>query len=150
MKRLLTISHLSLIAGIVLLMPQKAFAKAVDIGDISAGEVSPYIPSDPNMGINYYIRQLESILSNTIGFLTILAGLFFLVYFIVAGITWITAGGDAKKAEDARSRMTNGVIGLVIVVASYSIVFIIGQVLGIDVLNLGSAIIRIGPSSPNQ
>lgn len=78
---------------------------------------------------------LENFLSNFIGFLTTLAGLLFLVYFIFAALTWITSGGDKGKVEGARNQMTQAALGLIIVIAAYGITGVVGRVLGLDILN---------------
>ncbi|OGV97159.1 hypothetical protein A2W24_00435 [Microgenomates group bacterium RBG_16_45_19] len=78
---------------------------------------------------------IEKLLTMVVGFLTIVAGLAFLIYFIIGGLGWVTAGGDKGKVEKAQSMMTNGVIGMIVVVAAYGITWIVGQVLGIDILN---------------
>lgn len=98
-----------------------------------------FVPSEAG-GTGTSCSQIEAIFSTVIGFLTIVAGLAFLIYFVVAALGWITAGGDAKKAENARSNMMNGAIGLIVIVAAYSIVWIVGEILGIPILNPTEAI----------
>ena len=49
--------------------------------------------------------------------------------FILGGLSWITSSGEREKVEKAKKQMTSAAIGLIIVVASYSIAFIIGTVL---------------------
>jgi len=87
-----------------------------------------------------YSDSLELILSTVIGFLTIFGGLYFIITFIVGGLGWATAGGDTNKVEEAKKRMTNGALGLIIVVAAYSVIYIIGSVLGLDILNVSRVI----------
>ncbi|MEN8253605.1 MAG: pilin [Patescibacteria group bacterium] len=79
--------------------------------------------------------SIEQIISNTIGFITALAGIIFIAYFIWGAIDWITSGGDSGKVGNARNKMTQGVIGLILVVASYGIIGLIGTVTGLDILN---------------
>ena len=43
-------------------------------------------------------------------------------YLIWAGIKYITAGGDGKKAGEARSAIVNAVIGLAIVLGAYTLI----------------------------
>ena len=75
-------------------------------------------------------------LSSTIfGFLTIVAALAFLLYFVLGAITWITSGGSKEQVEKARNQMTNAAIGLVAVIASYTIAGIVSLVLGINILD---------------
>jgi len=61
------------------------------------------------------------------------ASIFFLVQLLVGGISWIGAGGDPKALDSARSRITNAVIGLVIVVAALGITTIVTGALGINI-----------------
>lgn len=96
------------------------------------------VPSayDPNGGaIGGYTSALEKVISNTLVVLTIVAGITFVLYFLLGGLSWITAGGQKDKVENAKAMMTNGVIGLIIVVVSYAIVWIVGKALGLDILN---------------
>ncbi|MBP9820135.1 hypothetical protein KBC79_05370 [Candidatus Woesebacteria bacterium] len=81
------------------------------------------------------LTNFEKIISNFIGFMTVLAGVFFVVYFVIAAFNWITSGGDAGKLQNARDRMLHGVLGIIIVVASYAIVGLLGTIVGLDVLN---------------
>jgi len=87
-----------------------------------------------------YTASAENLLSNVLGVLTIVAGLSFMIYFLIGGLTWITAGGKSDKVEAAKDMMTNGAIGIIVVVISYSIVWIIGEALGIPILEPGSLI----------
>lgn len=55
-------------------------------------------------------------------------GIVFLLLTIYAGFTWMTAAGDTKKVDKAKGILTTAVIGLVIVLAAYSITsFVITQ-----------------------
>ena len=42
------------------------------------------------------------------------------------GIRFITSGGDAKQVTAARQLITYAIIGLIVVLSSYSIIFFIG------------------------
>lgn len=65
----------------------------------------------------------------------LVGGLAFLLYLILGGITWITAGGDKGKIEEARGKITQGLVGLALLAASYVIVKFIETAIGIDLLN---------------
>src|SRR5260221_8670078 len=88
------------------------------------------------------VAPLGKFMTTLIGFLTSLAGLMFLIYFIIAALSWITAGGEKGKIETAKSQMTNAAIGLVVVIAAYGIIGIVGGVLGLDILNPGKIILN--------
>ncbi len=76
--------------------------------------------------------------SKILGFLTIIAALYFFFQFVTAGIQWIGSGGDKNNIEQARNKMINAIIGLVIVAAAWVIVGIIGMFVGINIINPGS------------
>jgi hypothetical protein len=60
----------------------------------------------------------------------IFSGIIALVFIIWAGFNMTTSGGDAKKVEGAKGIMTYAVIGLVVVLLSFSIIFFIGYATG--------------------
>jgi hypothetical protein len=81
------------------------------------------------------LSTLELTISRIIGVITMLAALFFIVYFFLAAFAWVTAGGDAGAIGKARDKMTQGVVGLIIIIASYSVIGLVGTVIGLDILN---------------
>lgn len=86
-----------------------------------------------------------NVISTIIGVLTASAILWFIFQFIIGAYGWLAAGGDQKAVETARSRIMNAVIGLVLVVSALVIITVIGSILGINILNLGSTIVILGP-----
>lgn len=75
------------------------------------------------------------LLSSLITTVTVIGGLAFVVYFFIGALKWITAGGDKGKVAEAQAGMTQGAIGLIAIVASYFVVGIVGNVLGLDIFN---------------
>lgn len=84
--------------------------------------------------------SFESLISIIIAVMTIIAGIWFMFSLLLGGIGWITAGGDKGQVESARKRISNAVTGLVIVVISVFLVSFVGQVLGVDFLNIAAFI----------
>ena len=66
----------------------------------------------------------------------IVGGLAFILYFLYGGITWITAGGDKGKIEEARGKITQGLVGLAVLAASYVIIKFIETAIGMNLLNI--------------
>ena len=91
--------------------------------------------------------SLERIISNALGIITVFAGLFFIVYFFMAAFKWSTAGGDGAKVGKARDEMVQGVLGLIIIVAAYGIIGIIGRILGLNILDPTSVLTPLIPVS---
>ncbi len=55
-------------------------------------------------------------------------GVIFLILTVYAGFTWMTAGGNEEKIKKAKKIITNSIIGLIIVIASYIITnYVVGS-----------------------
>ncbi|MCB9801833.1 MAG: hypothetical protein H6774_01970 [Pseudomonadales bacterium] len=61
-----------------------------------------------------------------------IAALLVFVYLIWGGIEWITSGGDKGKTESARNKITAAIIGLIILAASYALLRIALEFIGVD------------------
>jgi len=85
--------------------------------------------------------------SNLFGFLTIVAGLAFLLYFVLGALNWIMSSGDQQKVENAKNQLTSAAIGLIIVIAAYTIAGVIGSIFGFDILlnTPDLTIMKLGP-----
>ncbi|GAB4026366.1 MAG: hypothetical protein Fur0011_1820 [Candidatus Microgenomates bacterium] len=94
----------------------------------------------PGTDITSSTNTFEKLISNILVVLTVVAGIAFVLYFLLGGLNWITAGGDKGKIEKAKGMMTGGAIGLIIIVLSYSITWIVGAALGLKILEPGSII----------
>lgn len=66
--------------------------------------------------------------SNIITIVNIFAGIFMMFNFIIAGYTYITLAGNTSAYEKANQRILYGMIGLLIIVVSYSFAGLIGLV----------------------
>ena len=94
----------------------------------------------PGSGIEGSTGAVEKLLSNVLVVLTIVGGIAFTLYFLLGGLNWITAGGDKGKIDKAKAMMTGGATGLIVIVVSYAIIWIVGKALGLDILNPASII----------
>ncbi|MCR4324717.1 MAG: pilin [Candidatus Curtissbacteria bacterium] len=79
------------------------------------------------------ITDILDVLQRIISLLAPAAGIAFFVMLIVGGFKYITSGGDPKNVGQAQSILTYAVIGIVLVVASWLILQLIGRVTGVDV-----------------
>lgn len=113
---------------------------AVDIDFKSGGGIVTPGGYQPGSGIEGSTSAIEKLISNVLVMLTVVAGMAFVLYFLLGGLNWITAGGDKGKIDKAKGMMTNGAIGLIIIALSYSITWIVGKAIGIDILNPGTII----------
>jgi len=60
---------------------------------------------------------IADIIETILGFL----GVIFVILIIYAGFLWMTAGGNEEKIKKAKGLITNATIGLLIVLAAYTI-----------------------------
>ena len=62
------------------------------------------------------------------------AGLLTFLYLILGGFKYLTAGGDEKAVTSAKDMLTNAIIGLIIIFASWWIMHIVEIIFGITIL----------------
>ncbi len=78
------------------------------------------------------LNSIADIVSLFLKISFVLAGLILLFYFIFGGIGMIANAGqdDPQKMEQAKKTLTSALIGFIIVFASFWIVKLIGQLIG--------------------
>lgn len=81
------------------------------------------------------LDNLGDILNILLGIIFFIAGLLMFFNLVLGGIQWISSGGDAKALDAARGRITNSIIGLIIVVAAFATALILEQVFGINIVS---------------
>lgn len=84
------------------------------------------------------LGQISNIISRVLGVVTIVAFLWFLLQFIVAGFAWLNSGGDSGKLEEARNRIINAGLGLILIVGVMAIMGLVQAFFGIEFLKLES------------
>ncbi len=88
---------------------------------------------------------LNKVLSGTIGIMTMIAAIWFIIILFIGAIGIMAAGGDKAAMESAKKSITNGLVGLVIVIAAIFLIELIGKILGFDlILNPAEIINTIG------
>lgn len=89
------------------------------------------------------LTDITSAVSSVIGIMTIAAGIWFLIHILIGGLRWVGSEGDKTKLQEAQNRITNAFVGLIIVVAGWSILALSGKFLGFENILIGdpSAII---------
>jgi hypothetical protein len=82
------------------------------------------------------VSALSNFISVVIGILTIIAFIWFTFILVSGAISIISSGGDKQALETAKKKITNGIIGLVLVITAVFIIDIIGNIFGINFLNI--------------
>ena len=104
--------------------------KLAGAGDPILGTIGPKLTQGYNPSTDVS-GGLIKLISNLIAIITIIAGLSFIYYFMVGAINWITAGGEAQKAQAARTMILNALIGLMITVIAYPVILLLSRILGL-------------------
>lgn len=101
---------------------------------------NPVLPSSlgggPNTDPNQGGVALGKLISNLIGALFIAGFLLTFMQIIISAIQWITAGGDKQALEKARTGITNAIMGLIIVGATYALMTLVARFFGMELTNL--------------
>ncbi len=112
----------------------KKFAQFLPALIPAAHAISPGYPTitipTPIGGLKGNIGDWINILIN---YAVALGAIVTLAYIVMGGFSYVMAGDDAKAVEAARAKITNGVIGLIIIASTWVIFRLI-----VSVLNLGT------------
>jgi hypothetical protein len=119
-------------------------AQSVDIGSIQpvSGARQP-----ANLENATVLSTLELWVSDIVGVITILGTLFFIVYAFTAAFAWITAAGDKGKIEKAKDRLVWSTLGLILIVATYAIIGLIGGIVGLELLEPAKLLQEVIPGN---
>lgn len=79
-----------------------------------------------------YSTSLGGFLTSMLTIVMAVAGLALFIMLLWGGISWITSGGDKSKAEEARSRITTAVVGMIVLAAAYALLLLVLQILGFE------------------
>lgn len=82
-------------------------------------------PLDPS------VDSLGKIITKILGFIMPMAGIVLLFVLISGGYDYMMSQGNADKMKSAQAKITSGIIGFILLIASFLIVRIIAAVFGL-------------------
>ncbi len=71
-------------------------------------------------------------ISSAVGLMTLIGIIWFVFIFFIGAIGIITSGGDKNSMEQAKKKLSSGVIGLVVMLFAILIIGFIGSILGLN------------------
>ncbi|MEK7168616.1 MAG: hypothetical protein AAB778_01260 [Patescibacteria group bacterium] len=80
------------------------------------------------------------VLPKLVGLVLVFGSVAFFFIFVWGAISWILSGGDKAHVESARARITNSLIGFILMISVFAVAKLIETFFGIDILS-----IDIGP-----
>lgn len=90
-------------------------------------------------GVGFFRRFLPSL----IGLILVAGVVIFLFMMLIGAIQWISSGGDKANVESARGRITNALIGLVIMLSVFAVMLLIETFFHINILTLDIGVLKI-------
>lgn len=116
------------------------------ISNLLAGaQPEPGVIGNPVLGptLNSALRMagrpawfFQTFIPNLLTLGLIIGVLFFLFVFLIGGIQWITSGGDKNALEEAKRKITNAFVGLVILFSVFAILRLIENFFGLSIMTL--------------
>ncbi len=107
-----------MVLTLVITMFSSALTVNADLSSMKTSLQTAGAPLKPAGSSGDYIPNIVANLINTV--LSII-GILLLVYMIYAGFLWMTAGGEGKQVEQAKTMIKNSIIGILIIGASFVI-----------------------------
>lgn len=74
-----------------------------------------------------YRSYLLNLVGGYVGLVLSFVGVIFFLLVVYAGILWMTAAGDPKKVDTAKSILSTAIIGLILIYSAYAIVSFVGD-----------------------
>lgn len=96
------------------------------------------VPSSSSTGLSDSAPY--TIITNTMNWLMAMIGIIAIFMFVVSGWIYLTAGGDEKKTETAKSNIKFTIIGLVVALTAFIIVRLVANLMGADTTGVGTNI----------
>lgn len=125
-----TLTNLSALSTLAYLSVTNVFAQPSEAAGDKIGTISVVRTNDAG------VESISRLISAAFGVALLLAVIFVFAQLIMGGYSWISAGGDKAKVEEARTRITNALIGLAIVAAAWALIIVIGKFFGVDITRL--------------
>lgn len=119
MKSLIT--KMSTALATATLFVQGAYAQSAAFFDNPQTGAAPNVAAQGTLGQN---------ITNIINFFLGLLGLIAVAFLIYAGVLMVTAGGNEDQVTKARKIITYAVIGIIIILLSYTVVTFVTSALG--------------------
>ena len=118
-----------MLGTVLFALPAKGYAVDVISGPCSNGAAASSVCKDNNTGGSNPIFGPTGILTVAVRILSILVGVFAVVFIIVQGIRMVLSNGDAQSVASARNGVIYALVGLVVAVLAQALVaFVLNKV----------------------
>jgi len=101
---------------------------------VLADITNPAIPNSIGNVTTAAGPAFSSLIRALIGFALVAGSIAFIFWFLTGALQWITSGGDKDRVQRARDRISNAVLGLIILFSIYAALWLISRFLGVNLL----------------
>ena len=81
--------------------------------------------SDTFLGTNATGTGISGIITTIITIALTLAGLIAILFLIIGGFRYVTAGGNEEQAESAKKTILNSIIGIIVIILAFVILAVV-------------------------
>lgn len=134
MKKIKIVFHslavcIMLALNVAVLLPAPVMAQDSSVSNCTSGDPL-CIPSPPSsFGGLAKQKDLGSLIRLVLDILLALTGVVAVVWMVIGGYQYMTAGGNEEQVEKGRRALTNSIIGLAVIILSYAIVQVVANFL---------------------
>jgi hypothetical protein len=89
-------------------------------------------PPEAIRDLGFGSAGISNVLSNVIQIIYVVAAIVFVFMVVISAFQWIISGGDKEKISQARSRLTNAIIGIFLLAVAFVIIRVVGQITGFE------------------
>jgi UDP-N-acetylmuramyl pentapeptide phosphotransferase/UDP-N-acetylglucosamine-1-phosphate transferase len=90
----------------------------------------------PSLQAKTGVEFIQDLIPRMVGLAFLVGVLVFFFIMITGAIQWITSGGDKAGIESARGKITNAIVGVVILLSLFALLKVIEDFFGINILAL--------------
>ena len=90
----------------------------------------------PSLQSTTGVEFIQDLIPRMVGLAFLVGVLIFFFIMVTGAIQWITSGGDKAGIESARGKITNAIVGVVILLSLFALLKVIEDFFGINILAL--------------
>lgn len=95
-----------------------------------------YNPAIGNLGNNSGISFVQQLIPSLVGLAFVVGVLIFFFMLLLGAIQWISSGGDKAAVEGARGKITQALVGIIVLFSVFAIIKVVETFFGINILTL--------------
>ncbi len=92
---------------------------------------NPLVPVFGSGGTEAGTKIIGDLITNIINAMMIAGAIILLIMIIWAGIAWASAGDNKERMQGAQKRLSNAVIGFIVVICVFAIANFVGSIFGL-------------------